>query len=179
MRKERVWLTLSFLGMSCSAFITLLLRIDKTTDHDWNQFDSLSSIIRSSILHYKTLPIHDPWYCGGLDLLTNPQNRIFSPMVILDILFTPHLANTLSLVCYGAFGSLGMYLLLKRFAVGNTLSLLGAFIWVHSSYLGLHYLEGHILRKLSVISLYYTFCHKFRRTALPTSAFFSSSALSP
>jgi hypothetical protein len=76
--------------------------------------------------------------------LANPQSRVFSPFVLLDILFHPQNANLASLMIYAFAGLWGMYLLLRALNVENKLSVLGAVLFVNSSWFGLHYAEGHI-----------------------------------
>src|SRR5262245_23358511 len=60
---------------------------------DWDEFNSFSHFAHSSVWSYHTWPLHDPWACGGNDLWANPQSRLFSPFVVLDLLLPAHLAN--------------------------------------------------------------------------------------
>jgi hypothetical protein len=89
-------------------------------------------------------PLHDPWACGGNDLWANPQHRLFSPFVLLDLLLPAHLANLASLV---VLAFVGHYLAIRLFeALGNSRAsaVTCASLWILSSWFGLHFAEGHI-----------------------------------
>src|SRR3990167_4161902 len=112
--------------------------------NDWIYFDSLAWVVRSSLLHYGVFPLHDPWVCGGIDLLANPQARLFSPLTLLDLALTPHAAGLATLWLYVAGGWLAMTALLRRLGHDRTLALLGGWIFVGSSWFALHWSEGHL-----------------------------------
>lgn len=111
---------------------------------DWGYFNSLSLLLRSIVWNYGEIPVQNPWMCGGLELMSNPQTRIFSPFFILDILFHPHKANLFSLMIYAFFGLWGGYVLFRDLKVSKLLSTLGAVLFINGSFFGLHYAEGHI-----------------------------------
>jgi hypothetical protein len=112
--------------------------------NDWYYFNSLSLVVRSAVLQFGQLPIHNPWVCGGLDLLTNPQNRLFSPFFLFDLALPPQWSNLLSLVVLAGLGFIGCHRLLRQFSVSSRASLVGAWLFVHGSWFALHYAEGHI-----------------------------------
>ncbi|HYB99824.1 MAG TPA: hypothetical protein VEC57_11905 [Candidatus Limnocylindrales bacterium] len=112
--------------------------------YDWHYFDSLSWVVRSAVLHYRTLPLHDPWVCGGVDLAANPQSRLLSPLMLLDLALTPHNANLLTLWLFAAGGWASMTLLLRHLGRSRPLSLLGGWLFIASTWFSLHWSEGHI-----------------------------------
>jgi len=132
------------LGTVVSFIIPLFYSFGLALGRDWGYFNSLSLVVRSNILSYGRFPIHDPWVLGGIDLLANPQTRIFSPLVLLDILFLPRWGNLLGLMLYAGLGFWGMFLLLKEFEVSDWAAMAGAFIFINGSWFGLHFAEGHI-----------------------------------
>lgn len=117
---------------------------DRGLGKDWGYFDSLALVVRSNVWSYGAFPLHNPWACGGLDLLTNPQSRIFSPLVVSDLLLSPPLANLFGLVLYGFIGFLGALALLEHLKVSRVTALIGAALWLNASWFGLHFAEGHI-----------------------------------
>ncbi len=127
-----------------TAHAALLRHIGVVSLNDWNYFDALSLVVRSAVLGYGTLPLHNPWVCGGLDLMANPQSHLFSPAILLDLAFSPPWANALFLMVHTFIGFIGAAKLLERLGSSRTLSLVGAFLFVHSSWFGLHFAEGHI-----------------------------------
>lgn len=132
------------LAMTLVAFLIPLALFSLTPGRDWSYFDSISLVVASNIKHFKTLPLHNPWACGGLDLMSNPQTRIFAPTGLLDIFLPSHLANVLSLFLEGLFGSLGAYLFFREQRVRQSSALIGAALFVNASWFALHFAEGHI-----------------------------------
>ena len=111
---------------------------------DWSSFNSLSLVVRSNILHYGRFPVHNPWVCGGLDLMTNPQNRVFSPFLLADLVLPPQWANLCTLMIYGTVGFIGCFWLLTALGCGRGAALIGSILFVNGSWFALHYPEGHI-----------------------------------
>ena len=111
---------------------------------DWSSFNSLSLVVRSNILHYGRFPVHNPWVCGGLDLMTNPQNRVFSPFLLADLVLPPQWANLCTLMIYGTVGFIGCFWLLTALGCGRGAALIGSILFVNGSWFALHYAEGHI-----------------------------------
>ncbi len=111
---------------------------------DWKYWDSYTLVVRSIVLHYRRAPLQDPWVMGGMDIPANPQSRIFSPSVLIDILVPPPFTGFVSIVAFSFAGAWGMYRLLRSQGVGKTIALAGALIFVHSTYFGLHFAEGHV-----------------------------------
>ena len=148
MRLAFIFNNLKLLPVFCSitflSFYYPLTHFSKHLQEDWNFYSSLSLVIRSSILYLNRLPWHDPWVGGGVDLLGNPQTRIFSPTLLLDLAFSPYLANWLLIFIYGVFGAMGMYQLLRTKKLSQLSSLFGATFFISSTYFGLHFSEGHV-----------------------------------
>ncbi len=127
-----------------TAFAVPLYYIRWTTFYDWDYFNGLSLVSKSLALVFQSTSFYDAWRCGGLDILSNPQSRIASPLFILDLLLPPHLANIAGLMLYGLIGYLGMYQVGRAFGIERVFSLLIAWMFVHASWFGLHFAEGHI-----------------------------------
>ena len=111
---------------------------------DWFYFDSLALVIKSSVWHYGTLPLHNPWACSGLSMLSNPQNWLFSPLVLLTLIFPATLGNIISVVLLKLLGFWGAYKYLSQVKVSKEMSFLGAALFINSSWFALHFTEGHI-----------------------------------
>lgn len=112
--------------------------------HDWPQFNALSLAVRSNVLSYGRFPLHNPWICGGMDVLANPQNRVFSPLFLADLALPPQWANLFGLIAYGAIGFIGVFLLLARLGISRGTALVGAALFINSGWFGLHFAAGHI-----------------------------------
>ena len=143
-----------------SAYVLPLIKFRKVIfARDWSPFNMYSHFIKSCILHYKTLPLHNPYILGGLDLFADPQSKAFSPLVILDILFTAPYANLISLVVLSVIGGYGVYKLLKYLKIDDTITFLIVFMFQHASWFILHATEGHIIFgsfQLTGLVMYFT-----------------------
>jgi hypothetical protein len=135
---------LSFAVLSFLSFAFAWLLPGEFQGRDWSYFNSLSQVVRSSVLSYGSFPFHDPWVLGGMDLLSNPQTRIFSPSLLFDLLFPPMIAHlaVLTLQCF--LGMIGMFRFLRKMELGEKASFLGAVLFCNGTWFGLHFAEGHI-----------------------------------
>ncbi len=127
-----------------AAYALYFPRADGPYFDDWSSFNSLSLEVRSNVLHYGRFPVHNPWVCGGLDLMTNPQNRVFSPFFLADLALPPQWANLCALMLYGTVGFIGCFWLLMALGCGRGTALIGSILFVNGSWFALHYAEGHI-----------------------------------
>ena len=123
--------------ITLSSYLGAVLLASRATGTDWQYFNALSHVVRSSIYHYGELPFHDPWVCGGIPLAANPQARVFSPTILFDLLLRPPYSNLLALFVFGWFGTWGMVRLLRDEGISIVGALLGAFFFIHSSWFGL------------------------------------------
>jgi len=145
-KKKRILRCIILTISAITPFLIPLIRFSQTAIvRDWGYFNGLSLVVHSSILHYRVFPIHNPWILGGLDILANPQSRVFSPFVIYDILFTAPYANLFALITLAIVGSFGFYLLITYLEIDKTIAVVGSIIFIHASWFTLHFSEGHII----------------------------------
>ncbi len=134
------FIVLSVVSFLVAIFYTLFSEFGR----DWPYFNSLSYFNRSSVMNWGVFPIFDPWHCGGVNALANPQNRLFSPWFLLDLLLPSQFANMASLVLYGALGAWGMFRLSRFFDLSENISIFLAVLFINANWFGLHFAEGHI-----------------------------------
>ncbi len=127
-----------------SGYFAHFLYWDRSIRLDWDYFNSLSLVVRSLVLKWHVLPLRDPWIGGGLDILSNPQSRVFSPGFLFDVLFDPHTGNLLYLMVLGVFGFAGMYRLARVFEAGRLTAWVCGLLFINSGWFGNHYAEGHV-----------------------------------
>jgi hypothetical protein len=46
---------------------------------DWDQHLFYHHVARAIIVRYHQMPLWNPWACGGMPLLANPQSRVLTP----------------------------------------------------------------------------------------------------
>lgn len=124
------------------AWLPYFLNLQESPRRDWDYFNSLAMVLREQIIRGQ-FPLFDPWVCGGIDLLANPQNWIYSPLVSLTVIFPPYFSNLLSLIICSGIGFWGMMNLTNQESVFNR-SLISA-LFVLCSFFSLHFAEGHLV----------------------------------
>jgi hypothetical protein len=78
---------------------------------DWDQHAFYHEAGRVSLLRYGQLPQWNPYYCGGTDLLANPQSRVLSPTFPIILLIGTVAGLKIELLLFTFVGLLGVYAL--------------------------------------------------------------------
>ena len=157
--KKKLWV----LGLIASVipYALYLAKFPLSPMRDWTYFNSMSLITHDYLMRGE-LPTLDPWVCGGIDLLANPQNWIFSPLVLLNLLPNPLVANVLSLLLCAFMGFWGMWKLTEEMGEGLDRILLCT-LFNLSPFFFLHLGEGHIpFRTFYLLPLVLFFTLKLR-----------------
>ena len=144
MRYHRIFYYLLPSLIILAGYYSFFIYYDRVIISDWDFFNSFGHLLQSIILEYNRFPVHDPWVCGGVDLLSKPQNWVFSPFIISTILLPPYIANLFSLILMSFIGAWGMYKLLRYYDVSDIVSIYCSLLFINSSWFGLHIAEGHI-----------------------------------
>lgn len=111
---------------------------------DWRYFNAMNLISRSILLVAKQIPVLDPWLCGGIEILSNPQQRVFSPLVLLDLLLVPFWANVVSIVLLQSIGVIAAYELFRNHGSRPETALTMSILYCYSSWFGVHLAGGVI-----------------------------------
>jgi len=111
---------------------------------DWDQFLQLEWVPYWSVAHFHQLPLWNPYLCGGLPMLADPQGRVLSPFFPLHLLFGPAVGIHLEIPFHLAFSFLGGYLLGRRQGLGVPGSVACASGFPASSWFFLHIAVGHL-----------------------------------
>lgn len=111
--------------------------------NDWDQHWSWYWVARESLVRFHQLPLWNPYACGGTPLLGNSSSRIFTPFLLLQLLFGLVPGLQLDLLAHLALAAVGGYLLGRSLG----LSWLGAaavgIFFPGSSWFFAHLGEGH------------------------------------
>ena len=97
--------------LSLVFFAPILRNVENWGIGDWDQHAFYHEAGRVSLLEYGQLPEWNPYYCGGTDLLANPQSRVLAPSYPIVLLFGTVLGLKLEILLFAAVGSLGLYCL--------------------------------------------------------------------
>ena len=123
---------------------------------DWDQMFFYDEVPQITALTYRQFPLWNPYYCGGVTMIGNPQNRFISPLVFLNIIFGVVVGLKLRIILYSFWGMLGMYFLCKHFKVSDLAALVGSTLFIVNGKFTLHLTEGHMWM-LSVAQLPFVF----------------------
>ena len=95
--------------------------------------------------HFHQLPLWDPYKCGGMPMLGNPQSRLMTPMFLLTLLFGPMLGLHLEVILHLLLAWAGGYLLGRELKLSPMASVGAATLFPASSWFFLRAAEGHLV----------------------------------
>src|SRR5262249_42928065 len=84
---------------------------------DWAFSLTLVWGIWNSIVNFHQLPLWNPYKCGGIPMIGNPQSRILTPMLLLHLIFGPVVGSHLEVPIHMAIGFAGAYVLARKLDV--------------------------------------------------------------
>src|SRR5271167_2122256 len=80
---------------------------------DWDYHMQLHWVIWYTITHFHQFPFWNPYKCGGMPLLGNPQSPILTPFLLVDLLFGPVIGLHLASIVHVAIAFGGAYFLAR------------------------------------------------------------------
>jgi hypothetical protein len=97
-----------------------------------------------TVAHFHQLPFWNPWKCGGMPELGNPETAILTPFFLASLLigYTPGLY--LSIYLHLAIAAAGGYVLGRVLGLGVLASAVAAAVFPSSSWYYLHLAMGHL-----------------------------------
>lgn len=93
---------------------------------------------------FHQVPFWDPFKCGGLPLLADPQSRMFTPFFLLHLGFGPLVGTNLELTFHLAIAWAGGYILGRLLGLSYLPAAVCATVFPSSSWIYLHFSSGHI-----------------------------------
>lgn len=96
-----------------------------------------------TVASFHQLPLWNPYKCGGMPMLANPQSRIVTPFFALSLLFGPFVGLNLEIPLHLAIGWGGGYVLARVQGLGPAAGLVCGSIFAGSSWFSLHIGVGH------------------------------------
>ena len=114
---------------------------------DWQFFEMLDEVARKSVLEYGQFPLWNPYWCGGITHVGNPQTTFLTPTFPLVLWFGSTLGERLSILAVLIVACEGGYRLCRFLGMGAPAALLGAVSyplfgrslgWLTDGQMGLH-----------------------------------------
>jgi hypothetical protein len=113
---------------------------------DWQFFELFDEVARKTLLQYHQLPIWNPYFCGGITQVGNPQTSYLVPTFPLVLWFGTTFGERLSDIPVLVIGCEGGYRLIRHLGLRPPAALVGAttfalfgrtFAWMHDGQHGL------------------------------------------
>jgi len=111
---------------------------------DWQMVHHNWEVGRVAVERYHEWPVFDPYHCGGVSILGNPESQIFSPLFPLSFVVGTTIATKIFLVVHTAIALLGMLAYARRILGASwQASLLAAVVFAGSGFFAWHCAGGH------------------------------------
>lgn len=112
---------------------------------DWDYLLELHWVPFYTVSHFYQVPLWNPYKCGGIPMLGNPQSRFLSPFFLLHLLFGPVAGFHLEIILHLAIAWSGGYVLSRVQGLSPLASALCGSIYAGSTWFSLHLAEGHAI----------------------------------
>lgn len=111
---------------------------------DWDMLIGIKWASYETIVKFHQLPLWDPYKCGGLPMLGNPQSQIISPFFPLTLLYGPFLGTHLQMILSLGVAWSGGYVLARVIGISPLGAVAAATVFPASSWFYLTLGIGHV-----------------------------------
>ncbi|MFZ0679315.1 hypothetical protein [Candidatus Binatus sp.] len=115
------------------------------TFNDWDFVTAAQFAAYWTVHQYHQFPLWNPYECGGIPLLGDPQSHFLSPLFFLTILFGPWVGLHMELILYSAIAWAGGYVLGRVLGLRRISAICTATAFAGSSWFFLRAAEGQIV----------------------------------
>jgi|SRR5271166_528761 len=110
---------------------------------DWDQHLAFSWVQYDTIWHFHQIPLWNPFKCGGMPELGNPQDRLLTPFTLVHLLAGPIAGLYLEVPLHFAIAWAGGYVLARVLGMSRLAASGAATVFPASSWYALHATQGH------------------------------------
>ncbi len=111
---------------------------------DWDLFTELRWVPYYTVTHFHQPPFWNPYKCGGMGMLGNPESGIVTPFFLPYLFFGPYAGLYLELFLHLALAFAGGYLLGRVLGLSRIAAVVCAAAFPASSWLYLHLSVGQL-----------------------------------
>jgi hypothetical protein len=111
---------------------------------DWDLFTELRWVPYYTVVHFHELPFWNPYRCGGMAMLGNPESGIITPFILFYLWFGVCAGLYLEILLHLAIAFAGGYLLARVMDLTRPAAFVCASAFPASSWLYLHIAVGHL-----------------------------------
>jgi hypothetical protein len=112
---------------------------------DWDLNSAAEWAAYWSVHQYHRFPLWNPFECGGMPLLGDPQSHFFSPWFFLTLIFGPVVGLHLEVILYDAIAWAGGYVLGRVLGMRRISAICTGTVFAGSSWFFLRASEGQIV----------------------------------
>ena len=112
---------------------------------DWNMNLEMAWVSWYSVIRLHTIPLWQPWICGGYPILAHPESRILTPFFLLHLIFGPVVGLHIEVIAHLAIGFAGAYFLARTLDISPIGATACAGTFMGSSWYYLHMAAGHVV----------------------------------
>jgi hypothetical protein len=131
------------LGFLFSYPLLTALSIPSGFTRDWDQHLAFAWVPYDTIWRFHQIPLWNPYKCGGIPGLGNPQDRTLTPFTLLHFLAGPIAGLYLEIPLHFSAAWLGGYLLARVLRLSRLAAIGAATVFPASSWYALHATAGH------------------------------------
>lgn len=114
------------------------------SDGDRDLFEQLRWVPYYTLIHFHQVPFWNPYKCGGMAMLGNPESSIVTPFIALYLAFGLMPGMILEIYLHLAIAFAGGYVFGRQLGLGPLPSVVLAAMFPSSSWLPLHIAVGHL-----------------------------------
>ena len=111
--------------------------------YDWDFHLTFSWVQYDTIWRFHQIPLWNPYKCGGLPALGNPQDRVLTPFTLVHLLAGPIAGLYLEVPLHFAVAWAGGYVLARVVGISRLAAIGAATVFPASSWYALHATVGH------------------------------------
>ena len=117
---------------------------------DWDMFTELRWVVYKTTTHFLQFPYWNPYKCGGMPLLGNPEAVVATPFLLLDLTTGPIAGLYLQIILHIALGFAGGYVLARVMGMGTIAAMVLASLFLSTSWLYLQLAMGNLTLSLPI-----------------------------
>jgi hypothetical protein len=107
-------------------------------NNDWDFTWQLHWVPYLTVVHFHQFPFWNPYKCGGMPMLANPQARFLTPFFLLHLIWGPVVGLQLEIVMHLAIAWAGGYVLARAMGRSALAAILCGSLFPGSSWFYLH-----------------------------------------
>ena len=117
---------------------------------DWDEETALRWVAYRTVAHFHQFPFWNPYKCGGMPMLGNPEAIVATPFLLLDMAIGLIAGVYLQIVLHLALGFAGAYVLARVLGLGTIAGLVLGSAFLSCSWLFLQLAMGNLQISLPV-----------------------------